>query len=201
MSKVEYCASNLLNDVSWGDFPTWLATIGTVGALMAVIFQLQRDKEWRAGEIKANKEKERRSQAEKISSWIDSGQSGTRIVVSNSSNSPIYDVVAFLTTSTEERVATNHNDDTSNHGEKKKMYITVHVLPPGNWRIDACDGWRGMSKHAYSEVSFTDTLGSHWVRRANGRIDELQENGLVSTHLGFPYNEHLFALFDPATRG
>jgi hypothetical protein len=53
---------------------------------------------------------------------------------------------------------------------------TVSVLPPrGTFRIwFAGTSWAGvLGGRAGAEVAFTDRAGSSWVRRANGRLEEL----------------------------
>lgn len=176
--------------IDWGDAPTWLATTGTLATLATIVWQLNRDRKWRNDEIERVSNERKLSQAIKVSSWVIDNHPGTSIIIANNNTDPLYDVVAFIVLQTSERIATDHINDSTSYLNRKKHYVTVHVLPPGTWKIQAYDGWHGMSKFPYSEVSFTDSSGNHWVRRANGSIEELRENALASTGLGFPYLEY-----------
>lgn len=58
---------------------------------------------------------------------------------------------------------------------------TASVLPSGTHRIwirgfwlDAAGG--GLSARSGAEVAFTDRAGNHWIRRANGQLEELPED-------------------------
>jgi hypothetical protein len=65
---------------------------------------------------------------------------------------------------------------------------TASVLPPGTFRIWIRGmGWSAiMSGRSSVEVAFTDRAGSHWVRRATGQLEELNEEPLeYFGHLGF----------------
>jgi hypothetical protein len=50
---------------------------------------------------------------------------------------------------------------------------TVGVIPPGRWRVCVDGDWNGMYAHLGLEVAFTDRAGAHWVRRADGRLEQI----------------------------
>jgi hypothetical protein len=62
--------------IAWGDAPTWVACIGTVGALAAALFQIHREQMARRKLEEAARGQSRREQAESISAWIDQEEPG-----------------------------------------------------------------------------------------------------------------------------
>jgi hypothetical protein len=52
---------------------------------------------------------------------------------------------------------------------------TMGLIPPGRSRIWVDGNWHAMQLRAGVEVAFTDRAGVHWVRRANGNLEELNE--------------------------
>lgn len=77
--------------IDWGDAPTWVAAIGTIGTLVAALFQI-------GSERLSRKKLEQQKQATEISTWIGDTASpqSTRVVIQNMSGAPIYDVVLTL---------------------------------------------------------------------------------------------------------
>jgi len=54
---------------------------------------------------------------------------------------------------------------------------TVSILPPGNYRVWISGvGWSSiLSGRSGAEVAFTDREGSFWIRRADGRLEEIHQ--------------------------
>jgi hypothetical protein len=79
--------------VDWGDVPTWVGALTTIGALIAagwlVKVELGRDR--RTTEASA-----RAQQADLVASWNDQVDSDSWAVVRNGSQLPIYDVYVDL---------------------------------------------------------------------------------------------------------
>jgi hypothetical protein len=58
---------------------------------------------------------------------------------------------------------------------------TMSLLPPGTWRTWISGrGWGGiLSGRLGVDLAFTDRAGLHWVRRANGQLEELPADPLA----------------------
>ncbi len=72
-------------------------------------------------------------------------------------------------------------------GPRLVPITTVSILPKGTWQIWVQgSGWSGvLSGRAGAEVAFEDRAGSHWIRRATGQLEELdQEPFEYFTRLG-----------------
>lgn len=150
-----YCA---FSNLDWGDVPTRIASIGTMAAIVVALWQIRGDRRQVAT-------RERRAQAESISAWYDGdSQIGSDLVVRNSSEQPIYEVVVTL-------VIDGHTGRRALPDHQR----TFLVVPPGNHRVRVGGRRRGMSAAPGAEVAFSDRTGAaHWVRRADGSLIELE---------------------------
>ncbi|MFV0485338.1 MAG: hypothetical protein ACK5MU_03910 [Candidatus Saccharimonadales bacterium] len=128
-----------MNTDLWGDVATWAGAVGTVGAFVAAFVQIKVERSARKDREKKETDLSEKAQASKVSSWVEDG----KIVFSNSSNHPIYDLRVYLT-------------DGSMHEER--------VMGPGTKRIsDAKESGAHVSK-----IEFTDNQSAtKWVREAS----------------------------------
>jgi hypothetical protein len=175
--------------------PSWLAAIGTVGALIVAFMQISTERRLRQErEFKeqarliaaiigpALKDDEARTEAEGGGpGWIGgvpAGTARTAIDLINGSPEPVYRVVAgvVFVPGTAPRTMEAFLKD----GRHRPM-TTASVLPPsGTYRVwihgfwlDAAGG--GMGGRSAAEIAFTDRAGKHWIRRATGQLEELPE--------------------------
>jgi hypothetical protein len=112
---------------------------------------------------------DRRAQAELVSVWPGPKADPQPVALLNSSDEPVYEAVAtfvFIDGSGPMR-----GEDAS--PELAARRIRVGVIPPGRWRVSINGGWNGMYSRLGVEVAFTDGAGAHWVRRADGRLEQL----------------------------
>jgi hypothetical protein len=192
---------------SWGDVPTWVAAVGTVGALIAALVQIGTERRLRH-------ERELKEQARLISAitgpalrdadaqaeaeaggqgWIGgvpAGVARTAIDLINSSLEPVYRIVAGVVFV--QGTAPRTMEAFCKTAAQKPM-TTASVLPPnGTYRVwvhgywlDAAGG--GLGGRSAAEVAFTDRAGKHWIRRATGQLEELAEDPIdYFQHLGLP---------------
>ncbi|MFZ0041567.1 MAG: hypothetical protein WAK93_09690 [Solirubrobacteraceae bacterium] len=105
-------------------------------------------------------------------------QGRTAFYLANSSTEPAYSVVVGMVfiqgagpRSLEDVIDMNHKVG------RQGPVTTVSILPGGLYRVWIVGtGWRSiMGGRAGVEIAFSDAGGPHWVRRANGRLDELRE--------------------------
>lgn len=145
-----------------GDAATWVAALGTFSAVAVAL--------WESGkEGRRHRTEERVAQAGLVSVWFskDIPQDHSEITVNNSSEQPIYEVVTTLTV--------NSRPSESTPGEYRAV---VPTLPPGRWTFNLPTGWTGMSAYPTAEVGFTDHRGRHWIRRATGKLEELNQSAI-----------------------
>jgi hypothetical protein len=91
------------------------------------------------------------------------------VALLNSSDEPVYEAVAsfvFIDGSGPMR-----GEDASRELEARR--VRIGVIPPGRWRVCVAGGWNGMYSRLGVEVAFTDHAGVHWVRRADGQLEQL----------------------------
>jgi len=160
----------------WGDAPTWTAAIGTVGALFAALWQIGAERRRRA-------QREHRSQAERLSAWVSADQTGTDtpVVVLNRSDEPVYNVVATLV------IVLGAGPHVGEAVADPGYRVVMTILPPGRWRTHVRSGWGGMMRQPGIELAFTDRRGTHWVRRADGLVEEIPEGAPTYYKLDTPY--------------
>jgi hypothetical protein len=133
--------------IDWGDVPTWVSAITTLGALIAagivVHIEMRRDKQSRAL-------REQEEQAGAVAAWpgeVGNLKSEDHLVIRNGSQLPVYRVV----------VSVAHR-----HG-------TFHISFPEE--LDDDD-----PGSVDVVLSFTDAAGRGWRRRADGRLRRLAAN-------------------------
>src|SRR6266516_4260110 len=178
-------------NIHFGDFPTWVASIGTVGALVAALYQINSERNRRITQESRDRAERHRAQARLVSAWIgktrdDPASDGSSRQISleliNGSPEPIYGLVAgtvFIQghtapNSLEAWFEAKKKTESQTHEQLSPPTAILSILPPGRWRIWVQDtgevlggGRRG------AELAFTDRAGAHWVRRAKGDLEEL----------------------------
>ncbi|MCR8695235.1 hypothetical protein NWP13_22125 [Rhodococcus pyridinivorans] len=206
-----------------GDLATWVGSIGvvlgalgTIGTLIwAVHGTLEEAKKSRAlaaatEEERRAEERERvRSQAQRVYAWIgDPPASRTRtfaeannvgVYLGNSSNEPVYNVVAFLVWvqgaafRTGEEAESYANSMADSGFSIYSIRTVVQNLPPGRFIVELKGADNSpMQGQLGVEVAFTDRDGKHWVRRATGELEELGMTPLEH------YNVHRPLRYDTA---
>lgn len=138
----------------------------TLGALIAALWQSNQSKKNREDDIK-------RHQPSRISAWYEGGRNRTGqpednrfvwqfVVLRNESESPVYDVIVTC----------------------------VGTLPPGAWCIWLPTEGHGMGVRTAPETAFTDASGTSWVRRGNGRLEEIPMEPTSFYRLPLPLTWH-----------
>jgi hypothetical protein len=110
-----------------------------------------------------------RAQAERVSAWPGPSADPQPVALLNHSDEPVYEAVAtfvFIDGSGPTR-----GEEIS--ADLAARRIEVGVIPPGRWRVCVDGDWNGMYSRLGLEVAFTDRAGAHWVRRADGRLEQL----------------------------
>lgn len=129
----------LMNTDLWGDIATWTGAIGTVGAFTVAFVQIKIERKARKERYKKEQDLSEKDQASKVSAWV---EGDGKIIFSNSSSHPIYNLRVYLTDGTlrEER-----------------------VLGPGTKHISSV---KDKSSHV-SKIEFTDSQSAtKWVHEA-----------------------------------
>lgn len=181
--------------IQLGDLATWLASVGTIGAVWLALWQVLNEKKERVN-------REIRSQAERISAWYAGTKEGahlataTRIELLNSSNEPVYEVVVGLVfiqgaapRSGEEWQCMGNTSIMGGFGK------VLGALPPGQWIVRVPGGWANMFARPGAEIAFTDRSGLHWVRRATGKLERLPTNAVDYYKISRPVDYQIAELF------
>jgi hypothetical protein len=168
-----------------GDLPTWIAAVGTVGALFAALRQIQVERQARQGAERALSESALRAQAETVSGWYggqatppdsdESSQGRDWLVVLNRSHEPVYQAVATLVfiQGTGPRTGEAWVEVEKRTGGTETYRSTMGVIPPGRWRTQVPSDWGHMQAQPAVEVAFTDRAGNHWIRRSDGTLSRI----------------------------
>lgn len=177
--------------MNWGDVPTWVAAIGTVGTLVAALVQISSERARRLAADEQLREERHIEQARRVAAYVgevekpplphgdrndDRGRTAFYLV--NNSPEPVYSVVVGMVflqgavpRSLEDMLRLNHEQ----YGGRQGPITTVSILPSGLHRvwIAGADWHRILSGRAGAEIAFTDAAGAHWIRRASGQLGEL----------------------------
>jgi hypothetical protein len=180
----------------YGDVPAAVASLGAVGALGAALFQIRTERQYRHEREDADRLERHLAQARLISAMVgpqetrgrpdaagghaapsEADDGRTAIYLVNGSDEPVYTLVVSLVfiqgagpRTTEDLLRYRQST-----GAQQVPITTVSMLPGGTSRV-WLDGthWSGiLSGRIGAELAFTDRAGSHWVRRATGKLEEL----------------------------
>lgn len=152
-----------------------LATAATLIWLVIERDQLQKEK----------LQTEKRKQAANTSAWLSYKTFGSKIhykkqiiIFNNSSESPIYNVVASIVDA--------RNKDAKGKETPEEFRQVIATCPPGQAYCFAPEGYNGVGFHPGVEIAFSDTDGSHWIRRGDGLLENLDEEPFVHYRIPQP---------------
>ena len=132
-----------------GNAGSFLAGIGAILAFISFMIVHKKDKI-----------EKKIQQAKGVSCWI---SCAGEIIVRNSSDAPIYDVIVSIDEADGGGIRTGND----NCGYSQ-------IIPPGDGVIDAPFNGGYMHHQFGASITFTDCQGSHWTRNALGRL--VQDN-------------------------
>ena len=193
--------------IQWGDVPTWVAAVGTVGTLASALWQIATERKRRIASDELLRSEQHVRQARLIAAYLGEEQrpksetpvqahetGRTEIFLVNNSSEPVYSVVVGIVFvqgagphSLEEMLALDRKQY-----DRQGPITTVSIVPGGLYRVwISGTGWtRILGGRGGVEIAFSDASGAHWIRRGTGRLDELavsplehlQQAGLFGPH-------------------
>lgn len=135
-----------LSSLEWGDVPTWLSSLGGIGALIAAtlaaraslaVLKIETDRDKEADE------RAQRAQADLVAAWIANETpedwSKWNVIVTNESKIPVYDVEVRVTTLLLPRGG----------GDTLELYTPL--VPPGRTELPTYSLVRGIIENEASE--------------------------------------------------
>ena len=165
---------------------TYLAAIGTLTAVVVALKQshdaqaLQKEREAK------QRAKDERVQAERVSAWhagtVDGDYRNHRVELINHSYEPVFNVVVFTVfiqgaaPRTSESMANHLGQVGGPYQGPNFMRAVLSVLAPGQHHVNIVADTGIHNARIGIEISFTDTRGAHWVRRAIGEVEPLSAN-------------------------
>lgn len=176
--------------VSFGDVPTWVAAVGTVGALGAALWQIRNERILRRDADKRLRIEHHLEQARLVAAYMGeqdkaedeletptADQGRTAFYLANNSPEPVYSVVVGLVfvQGAGPRTLEDMIDLNQKQYSRRGPVTTISILPGGLYRVwIGGTGWHQiLSGRAGVDIAFTDRAGAHWIRRATGQLDEL----------------------------
>lgn len=161
------------SSIHFGDVPTWIAAIGTVGTLF-----------WAIALFASDRRTKRRDQLEKqasdVAAWVDEshwsyphGQAPTgdcTVIVRNGSRLPVTDVLVALltwdwyTTGSLDRQATRLFPTVAPESKTNPVPFNSEVPPPGKARDERFN--------PPVLIEFFDAHYRHWRRYPDGRLEQ-----------------------------
>jgi hypothetical protein len=194
--------------VSFGDIPTWVAAVGTVGTLIAALYQINTERKRRLAADEQLRIERHWEQARLVAAYMgeeqpakphrDAGRPDgrTTFYLTNNSPEPVYSVVVGLVfvQGAGPRTLEDMIDFNKKQYGRRGPVTTVNILPSGLYRVWVLGtSWhRILSGRAGVEIAFTDRAGSHWIRRATGELHELTEPPLQYFQAWGFYGPHDF---------
>ncbi len=165
-----------------------LIAIGTIGTFVFSLIQIRDSRKQFDAVRKEQAELQRKSHASRIAAWFERNEKVEEdankaangkfllwtIRISNGNKTPIYDVVVT--------VVGQHGAGPRNRGEENDgdcpYRALFHEVPPGEWTSIIQTSGGGMHVVTTLEISFTDPMGNHWIRRGNGILEQIDSDPL-----------------------
>ena len=162
----------------------------TLGTLIAAFCQNNQTKRNREDDIK-------RHQPSRISAWYEEGRNRIDqpddnrffwqfVVLRNESESPVYDAIVTCVGISGAGPSFKGEDNRPAFPDR----VCVGTLPPGAWYIWLPTGGHGMGVRTAPETAFVDANGIPWVRRGNGRLEEISMEPTSFYRLPLPLSWH-----------
>ena len=163
-----------------------LAGIATSVGVIISLHQIHRDKRLRLKE-------EKRSQSTRLSFWYEEKRdradqpTGGRYIwkavgLRNMSDAPVYNVIVTCVGIS----GAGPNAKGEDNGHDYPCRACVGILPPGTWYAWLPTSGSGMHVRTAPEAAFTDANGRSWVRRGNGKLEEIETEPVSFYGLGLP---------------
>ena len=162
-----------------------IASIGTVGALTVALIQIRTERQYRLKAAAEGTRERHEEQARLISAFVgavefaDYGPDNehTWVNLVNGSDEPVYRLVVaivFIQGTAPDTTERWLDEWVKDHPERARPLTTLGILPPGRSRVSIQGRWTGgLGGRSGAEIAFTDRAGSHWIRRATGKLEEL----------------------------
>jgi hypothetical protein len=158
-----------LQNIDWGDVPTWIGAIGTVLAVLAAIYAGVQAKRVYLIERRRDHQAEddrRRTQAVAISGWVteSTGHSAASewpiLAIMNASTLPVYDLVATVTRSDGTRLTSEKFPSVAPAQSPLQRPLVLQESAIG-------------AEPLLISLTFLDASGLIWCRDSRGKISEL----------------------------
>lgn len=151
--------------VDWGDIPTWISALTTLGALVAagwvVRIELRREEQAVIARADERAARERSEQADNVAAWPDWNRDRPAILIRNGSQLPIYNVRLEFTSGARSprRIQPMPMLAPGDH----------HAAYPGDIVSDDGTGNFSDTSHLWNvRLRFVDSAGRDWVRDEYG---------------------------------
>lgn len=104
------------------------------------------------------------------------------VVLRNMSDAPVYNVIVTCVGIS----GAGPNAKGEDNGHDYPCRACVGILPPGTWYAWLPTSGSGMHVRTAPEAAFTDANGRSWVRRGNGKLEEIETEPVSFYGLGLP---------------
>lgn len=167
-----------ITHLDWGNVPGWLSGIFTTVGVNLALYQTATDRHRRTRE-------EQRSQARLVSGWpegerLENNTPTTIIVLANNSEEPVHQIVVSLV------LIQGGGPRVGEELHSSDYRSILALLPPGKWVVEIHGDWHGMNRRPGIEIAFTDREGHHWIRRANGGLEQISDSAVDYYKIGRP---------------
>lgn len=170
--------------------PTWVAAVGTVGALSTALFQIRTERQYRLQTEAVDRAERHQAQARLISAFVGPVEltpqrddlTRSWIYLINGSEEPVYRLlvgIVFMQGTAPQTTERWFAEILKDHPARQRPFTTLSILPPGRWRVSIKgEVGGGTGDRRGAEIAFTDRADAHWIRRASGKLEELPEEPL-----------------------
>jgi hypothetical protein len=140
--------------IQLGDIGTWIASVGTVAAVVLALWQTRRTSQ-------KDRDREEKEQAAQVSSWLIGEGRICGVALRNTSATPVYQAILTLVA---------YQGAGPRNGTESQFRRYLGIIPPGQTYTTIEGAGGAMYIRLGVEMAFTDSRGINWVREVRGKL-------------------------------
>lgn len=160
----------------------WVDVLAPIATVVLSLIVYHSNKVSEARETRRRQREEQLRQPSKVAAWFSQDRCLNPVSLENASNMPVYEVVITFVRTSGASCAKGEEFMGDNLLRRKHA-----LLPPGRYSLEAPLGdLLGGGAYPGVEIAFTCADGTNWIRRANGKLEQIEERPFAYYQITIP---------------